>query len=114
MKAFLIVNPRSANGATAKQFDAISSAVRAKVGDHEHAFTERPMHAAELARAAIERGKDLVIAVGGDGTINEVVNGFFHPVKPGDPPRAINPQAALAVVPRGTGGDFRKTLGLED
>lgn len=114
MKPFLIVNPRSANGATGKQFDQIAAAVRSSVGEHAHAFTERPMHAAELARKAIDAGHDLVIAVGGDGTINEVVNGFFHDLKVGDAPRAINPLASLAVVPRGTGGDFRKTIGLDD
>src|SRR4051812_30128 len=110
MKPFLIVNPRSANGATGKQFDQIAAAVRSSVGDHGHAFTERPMHAAELARKAIEDGHDLVIAVGGDGTINEVVNGFFGEARPGETPKAVNPDASLAVLPRGTGGDFRKTL----
>jgi YegS/Rv2252/BmrU family lipid kinase len=114
MKPFLIVNPRSANGATGRQFDKISAAVRSAVGEHGHAFTERPMHAAELARAAIEKGHDLIIAVGGDGTINEVVNGFFAPFEPGETPRAIDPNACLAVVPRGTGGDFRKTIGLDE
>ena len=113
MKPFLIVNPRAANGATGKHFDSIAAAVREVVGECAHAFTERPMHAAELARKAISEGHDLVIAVGGDGTINEVVNGFFHEPRPGETPRAINPQASLAVVPRGTGGDFRKTLGLD-
>src|SRR5258708_20168481 len=98
-KPFLIVNPRSANGATGKQFDAIAAAVRAAVGDCAHAFTERPMHAAELARKAIGEGHDLVIAVGGDGTINEVVNGFFQPVQPGAAPQPLNPQPAPPVVP---------------
>jgi YegS/Rv2252/BmrU family lipid kinase len=114
MKPYLIVNPRSANGATARQFDQIGAAVRGAVGECSHAFTERPMHAAELARAAIGKGFDLIIAVGGDGTINEVVNGFFAPLHPGEAPRALNSDACLAVVPRGTGGDFRKTLELDD
>jgi YegS/Rv2252/BmrU family lipid kinase len=114
MKPFVIVNPRSANGATGKQFDTIAAAIRSSVGEHAHAFTERPLHATELARRAIESGHDLVIAVGGDGTINEVANGFFAEARPGEAPRPVNPQAALAVVPRGTGGDFRKTIGLDE
>jgi YegS/Rv2252/BmrU family lipid kinase len=114
MKAFLVLNPRSANGRTGRHFDSIAQAVRGAVGDHGHAFTERSMHAAELTRAALHAGHDLVIAVGGDGTINEVVNGFFEPALPGQPPRPIREGAALAIVPHGTGGDLRRTLGLDD
>src|SRR6059058_2665791 len=113
MKPFLVVNPRSANGATARHFDTIVQAVRGAVGDCPHAFTESPMHAADVTRRALAEGHDLVIAVGGDGTINEVVNGFFEPARPGEAPRAVKPGAALAVLPRGTGGDFRRTLGLD-
>ena len=113
MKPFLIVNPRAANGTTGRHFDDISAAVRAAVGEHGHAFTERPMHASELARRALREGADLVIAVGGDGTINEVVNGFFHPPRPGESARPIRPGAALAMLPRGTGGDFRRSIGLD-
>ena len=113
MKPFLIVNPRAANGATGRHFDDISAAVRAAVGEHGHAFTERPMHASELARRALREGADLVIAVGGDGTINEVVNGFFEAPAHGDPPRPVRPGAALGILPRGTGGDLRRTVGLD-
>ena len=107
MKPFLVVNPRSAGGATQRHFDSIVQAVRSAVGDVEHAFTERSMHAADLTRAALRNGCELVIAAGGDGTINEVVNGFFEEGKP------VRAGAALAVLPRGTGGDFRRTLGLD-
>jgi YegS/Rv2252/BmrU family lipid kinase len=48
-----------------------------------------------------------VVAVGGDGTVNEVVNGFFRAGKP------VRENAALGVIPRGTGGDFRKTFGWD-
>jgi len=113
MKPFLIVNPRAAGGSTGKHFDDISSAVRSAVGDHDHAFTERPMHAAELARRALRSGSDLVIAVGGDGTISEVVNGFFEEPRAGEPPHAVRPGAALGLLPRGTGGDLRRSVGLD-
>jgi YegS/Rv2252/BmrU family lipid kinase len=114
MKPFLVVNPRSANGATAKHFDSIANAVRSAVGEHAHAFTERPMHAAEVTRKALSEGCDLVIAVGGDGTINEVVNGFFQPLQPGKEPQPVQAGAALGILPRGTGGDLRRTVGLDD
>jgi YegS/Rv2252/BmrU family lipid kinase len=113
LKPFLVVNPRSANGATARHFDGIAQAVRGAVGDVEHAFTERAMHAADLTREALRAGCDLVIAVGGDGTVNEVVNGFFQPPRPGEPARPVRPGAALAMLPRGTGGDLRRSVGLD-
>ena len=110
---FLVVNPRSAGGATGRHFDEIHAAVRGVVGDCAHGFTEGQLHATSLTRAALRDGAGLVIACGGDGTINEVVNGFFEELVPGSPPRPIDPGAALAIVPRGTGGDFRRTLGLD-
>jgi len=113
VKPFLVVNPRSAGGATARHFDSIAQAARNAVGEVEHAFTERAMHAADLTRKALETGHDLVIAVGGDGTINEVVNGFFLPPMAGVEPRPVKPGAALGLLPRGTGGDLRKTMGLD-
>jgi YegS/Rv2252/BmrU family lipid kinase len=113
MKPFLVVNPRAASGGTARHFDSIARAVRNALGEFARAFTEGPMHAAQLTRTALAQGHDLVIAVGGDGTINEVVNGFFEPAKPGEPPRPLNPDAALGILPQGTGGDLRRTLGLD-
>ncbi len=112
-KTLLIVNPRAANGAAGRKFDQIAQAVREQIGDHTHVFTESTMHAAELTRAGLRDGAELVIAVGGDGTLNEVVNGFFEVPVPGDEPRPINREAALAIVPHGTGGDFRRTVGID-
>jgi len=113
MRPFLIVNPKSAGGATQRHFDTISQAVRNAVGECPHAFTERPLHAAELTRKALGQGHDLVIAVGGDGTINEVVNGFFEEPRQGAESKPLKPGAALGVLPRGTGGDLRRTIGLD-
>lgn len=107
MKTFFVVNPRSANGSTGKRWGELQGKVARAIPGFEHAFTDRPMHAAELARTAIKNGFECIVAVGGDGTINEVTNGFFENGK------AINPQAALGVVSRGTGGDFRKTFGWD-
>jgi diacylglycerol kinase (ATP) len=65
------------------------------------------MHAAELAREGLRNGYERLIAVGGDGTLHEVLNGFF------DGDTAINPDALLAMVTSGTGGDVRRTLGID-
>jgi YegS/Rv2252/BmrU family lipid kinase len=64
------------------------------------------MAALRLTASALKDGVDHIIAVGGDGTINEVVNGFF------DKGRPINPQAALSMITSGTGADFRRTFEL--
>ncbi|XXF80594.1 diacylglycerol kinase family lipid kinase [Myxococcaceae bacterium GXIMD 01537] len=107
MKTFLVVNPRSANGQTGKRWAEISARVTRALGDFGFAFTEGGMHAARLARQALEDGYECIVAVGGDGTLNEVTNGFFHEGK------VINPHAALGLLPRGTGGDFRRAFGWD-
>jgi len=65
--------------------------------------------ATRLARHHLEQGCECIAAMGGDGTINSVLQGFFSDDR-GTP---VRKGAALAVIPIGTGGDFRKTLGLE-
>jgi YegS/Rv2252/BmrU family lipid kinase len=64
-------------------------------------FSEKPGHLRELARSAVEGGAELLVAVGGDGTINEVANGLVGAE-----------HAELAIIPRGTGGDFVRTFGI--
>lgn len=98
-----IVNPKSASGKSAE--------VWAKVRQHlpgsvETLETQAPGHGIELTRDAIKRGARTVIAVGGDGTINEVVNGFFEDERP------ISNEVRLGIVPHGTGSDFRRILNL--
>jgi YegS/Rv2252/BmrU family lipid kinase len=104
MRTFLVVNPKSANGQTGKHWPEISARASGVLGTFAHAFTEGPMDAARLSRNALREGYECVVAVGGDGTVSEVANGFF------DGDKVINPKAALGVIPRGTGGDFRRTF----
>jgi YegS/Rv2252/BmrU family lipid kinase len=104
-KTVLIVNPRSANGEVGKNWTRIDQEIRRGLGtDYDVIFTEQQSHATDLTREAIKDGYELVIAVGGDGTINETVNGFFQDGKP------LNREAAMAVMSIGTGSDFVKTL----
>jgi YegS/Rv2252/BmrU family lipid kinase len=108
MRTFLVVNPQSANGETGRRWPEIQAEVlRVLGGTADHAFTERPMHAAAIAAQALREGYRRIVVIGGDGTINEVVNGFFQ--VPGGPPA----DASLSLVPRGTGGDFRRTFDLD-
>jgi len=104
--AKLIVNPASANGSTGKLWGQIEQAIRKEIGDFDTAFTTGPNGATELARQALAEGYEMIVSVGGDGTVNEVVNGFFDAGKP------VNPDAVLGVVCRGTGSDFIKTMSI--
>ncbi len=108
MKPFLVVNPASAAGRTGRHFDGIARAIRAALGDFECAFTRAPGDGVRLAREALDRGGRLVVAVGGDGTASEVIDGLTAE----DGPR--HPDARFGFVPRGTGGDLRRTLGLPE
>jgi diacylglycerol kinase (ATP) len=74
--------------------------------EYEVSYTEKARDATRLARAGLERGIRLLVAVGGDGTIHEVVNGMLQDDKP------VNPDAALGVIAAGTGSDFIRTFGL--
>lgn len=104
MKTFFVVNPKSANGATGKRWAELAASIARTLSDFGVEFTKGEMDAMHITRTAIKAGYECIVAVGGDGTINEVVNGFFEDGK------VINPNAALGVLPRGTGGDFRKTF----
>lgn len=107
-RVVFVVNPSSGNGATGREWRAIAGRIRDRVGDFGELFTTRPLEATELTRRALEGGAEVIVAVGGDGITNEVVNGFF-----GDDCRPVRKDAALAVLPRGTGSDFLKTFGKE-
>ncbi len=107
MTAFVVVNPRSGNGRTGRDWNSIERALGAVYPDMAVGFTQRQGDAARLVRQAVLDGHQEVVAVGGDGTINEAVNGMFA----GDGP--IDPDVVFAFVTSGTGGDFRKTFGIE-
>lgn len=103
-RAFFVVNPASANGATRARFEAMLPALRETFPEMGFAYTSGPLDATRLAAEAVVNGARLVACCGGDGTLNEVVGGL---VRSG---RAT--EVVLAVIPSGTGGDFRKVLPL--
>jgi diacylglycerol kinase (ATP) len=102
----LICNARAGRGGAGKFLPQVTANLEERGLDFVVRRTEGPGHAAELARSAVESDCRLVVAVGGDGTIHEVVNGMI------DGDLAVNPDAALGVVAAGTGSDFIKTFGL--
>jgi diacylglycerol kinase family enzyme len=103
VRALLVVNP-NATTTTARTRDVLVRALRSEV-DLEVAETGHRGHAAELAHGAARGGMDIVVALGGDGTVNEVVNGLLR-----DGPSDGVP--ALAVVPGGSTNVFARALGL--
>lgn len=102
-----IINPKSGGGRTGQTLDALRRVMDNALGPVDVALTERPRHATEIARDAAIAGRQTVIAVGGDGSIHEVVNGLMQAKEKGAT------GFRLGIVGQGTGGDFRKTLGLE-
>jgi len=107
LQTAVIVNPHSANRRTGKRWPAASGQLRAAIGGFDTFFTDRPGHASVLARRLAEEGCARIIAAGGDGTVNEIVNGLLD-----ERGQVLNPDVTLGVLPLGTGGDFRRSLGL--
>jgi len=102
----LIVNPHSVGGSTGRRWPEFESRLRQSLTvPFDVVFTERPGHATLLAREGAAR-YDCVVAVGGDGTTNEVVNGLVNDHGP------LRPDLRLGIIPRGTGADFPRTLGI--
>ncbi len=102
----VILNPTAGQGRARAKLSEIERALAAHDGRTEILVTHGPGHAAELARAAHAEGVDVIAVVGGDGTLNEVVQAYAGP--DGQP----RPGPDLALIPCGTGGDWRRTLGL--
>src|SRR5207237_429764 len=99
-----IVNPSSGGGKAGREWAGVESWLPSSGLPYEVAFTTRPFEATEMAQKAVLESRPVIVAVGGDGTLNEVVNGFFRNGAP------IPTTSKLAMVPLGTGGDFRRTL----
>src|ERR1041384_751122 len=96
----VIINPTSASGATGAQWPRLASVLRAHFGAFACAFTESAGDGRRIAAREAQAGRRFIIACGGDGTISEVANGILE----------SGADAELGVLPRGTGGDFRRSL----
>ena len=96
-----LVNPAAANGSTGRRWPEIAHQAAGVGLEGDALLSERRGHLGELAREAALDGARLLVVVGGDGSINEVVNGLA----------GIDSPPAVALIPRGTGGDFVRTFG---
>lgn len=106
-RTLVIINPASAAGRTGRRYDEIRAALECHLGREFFVFmTRRPLDASSAARDASLLGIELVIAVGGDGTIQEVVNGLMTA------PKASGRRPQLGIINAGTGHGFAQSLGL--
>jgi YegS/Rv2252/BmrU family lipid kinase len=96
----LIINPSAGRGRTGKLLPTLQALLEAKKISYEFRLTSRPGEATELAREAVSQGFAYIVAVGGDGTAHEVVNGLM-----GTP-------AVFGMIPTGGGNDFPKAAGI--
>ncbi len=95
--ALIIVNPASAGGRTGRNWAATAARLRAAGLDFDAALTSCRGEAIDLARRATMEGRPLVVAAGGDGTVNEVANGLL------DAGETARGRSRLGVLPTGTG-----------
>jgi YegS/Rv2252/BmrU family lipid kinase len=102
----VIINPAARGGKTSRQWSAISELLKRNDIPFDYAFTEGTGHGMELAKEAVESGYKLVVAVGGDGTVNEVLNGIID--KDG------KSKATLGIICTGTGRDSIRSLNIPD
>ncbi len=103
-KTRVIVNPEASKGETRRRWRQIKEALKSLIRYFRFEFTEKPLQAIEITRDSIKDGYEFIVGVGGDGTINEIANGFF------ENETIVNPDATLGIIPSGTGNDFVKSL----
>lgn len=107
MRGLIVANPAAAAGSVGRRWSEHERRVHACFGLAETAFTKGPGDATRIVQRAIADGVERIIAVGGDGTVNECLNGFSFA-------GAAPAKTQLAVFPLGTGGDFARSIGMRD
>jgi YegS/Rv2252/BmrU family lipid kinase len=105
----IILNPTSARGSAGRARPLIEETLRRLSVAHDLVCSERPWHAAELAQQAAREGYEVVVAAGGDGTANEVLNGLMLAAEQAGPGA---PKPALGVLGIGRGNDFAYGMGV--
>ena len=106
MKTIVIVNPQAGNGRTEKIWPNIESALAKSIDSFEVLQTTCRGDATDLSRRILKEDAARIVAVGGDGHLNEVLNGFIENDLP------VNAESRLSFVMTGTGCDFQRSLGI--
>jgi len=103
---FVVVNPNAGNGKGKKDWKRISGLIERSLGTFEARFTGKKRDATGFARKAIAEGFRNIISVGGDGTLNEIVNGVFTQ------DQCDTKEITLSMIPVGTGNDWGRMFGI--
>jgi diacylglycerol kinase (ATP) len=114
-RPLVIVNPTAGSGRTGRDLSHFLAGIRDATGEVDVAETKRRGDAAALGAAAAADRRPLVVGLGGDGTLDEIVNGMLgapgvRPATEGDTDASLLP--ALGIVGTGTGGDYGRSLGI--
>lgn len=107
METTAILNPVAGSGIVDTLWPIVESRLMRAPGNLSVLRTSRPTEATRLTRSALQSGAERIVSVGGDGTLHEVVNGFFD--EDGTP---VSRSATLTPIPCGTGTDFRRSLDI--
>jgi diacylglycerol kinase (ATP) len=102
--AKVIVNPSAGAGKTKQRWPVIRNLLETLKFDFSYSVTEYPGHAIELAKSAALEGHQMVVSIGGDGTVSEVANGLYQ--------AGLNKEVLLGIVSTGTGSDYIRTLNI--
>jgi diacylglycerol kinase (ATP) len=108
-RVVVIAHPEAGRGAFARVWPAMAAELDARDLAYDVRLTTRALEAADFAHGAAETGAAMVLAVGGDGTLHEVVNGLLHGARTGSPPPA-DQLPMLGLVPAGRGSDYARGL----
>ncbi len=100
MKILFIINPVAGNKKAGKIWNEIRDKIFKEIGEQDSIFTKYPGNATEIAKK-YSKDYDLIVSCGGDGTLNEIVNGLDN-------------SSYFTILPLGTGSDFGKTIGIRD
>jgi len=106
VKTIVIVNPQAGNGRTEKIWPNIESVLEKSISSFEVLQTTCRGDATDLSRRILKEDAARIVAVGGDGHLNEVLNGFIENDLP------VNAESRLSFVMTGTGCDFQRSLGI--
>lgn len=105
-KWFFIVNVNAGRGKAGRMINSLIHSLNNHKFDYELELTQAPLHAAELAKNAIDIGFRKIVVVGGDGTLNETVNGIMQSGK--------QSEVKLGLIPEGGGNDFAMNFKLSN
>ena len=104
-EAKVIVNPVAWGGKVGRKWPQLRRVLLEGGLRFSEELTQRPGHATEIAQEALQSGFRYIVVVGGDGTVNEAVNGLIVD-------RRVHPDVVLSIIPGGTGADFPRILGI--